>query len=366
MQNSRATYEGLLALKPDVRPFVLTRATYAGGQRYAASWTGDNSSTWDHLRNSTPQLVSLGLSGYPLVGADIGGFRGSPSADLLTRWIELGAFNPIYRDHTDKGTADQEPWVHGLKHEAIRKRYIELRYRLLPYIYTLTEEASRTGLPLMRPLFLEFPQLTLPVDHQFFLGPALLVAPQPIATEDAYEIIFPPGDWYDYHTGRRVRGRPLRVTADLEVLPVYVKAGSIFAQQAAVRSTEEVPTGPLEIRVYPPSFDPAAAGSSEHECEGWLYWDDGVSFAYQRGSYLRDRYTCAVKGESVTVKIAPREGTFTPWWKELEVQLHGAPHAPRRTRVNGVNHPSAFDARAGVARVRLADAPAGSEISVEY
>ena len=136
MENARATYDGLRKLQPDERPFVLTRAAYAGTERYAATWTGDNSSTWNHLGMSVPTLLSLGISGYPLVGDDIGGYAGSPPADLLTRWFEVGAFNPIYRDHTAKGTADQEPWVHGPEHEAIRKRYIELRYRLLPYIYT--------------------------------------------------------------------------------------------------------------------------------------------------------------------------------------------------------------------------------------
>src|SRR5438132_976831 len=113
MENARATYEGLRRLQGDERPFVLTRAAYAGAQRYAASWTGDNSSTWNHLRMSIPNLLNLGISGYPLVGDDIGGFNGSPTAELLTRWLELDAFNPIYRDHTMKGSADQEPWVHG-------------------------------------------------------------------------------------------------------------------------------------------------------------------------------------------------------------------------------------------------------------
>jgi alpha-glucosidase len=113
MENSRATYEGLLELKPQQRPFVLTRATYAGGQRYAATWTGDNSSTWNHLRISTPMLLSLGLSGFSMAGDDIGGYAGSATSDLLTKWIEVGAFNPIYRDHTEKFTDDQEPWAGG-------------------------------------------------------------------------------------------------------------------------------------------------------------------------------------------------------------------------------------------------------------
>ena len=171
---------------PDERPFVLTRATFAGGQRYGFTWTGDNSATWNHLRLATQQLLNLGLSGISFVGADIGGFNGSPEPDLLTRWIEIGAFNPLFRDHTTKGSLMQEVWVHGPEHEAIRRRYIETRYRLMPYIYSLAEESSRTGLPMVRPIFLEFPEVFTPpsngfgnLDTEFLLGPSLLVAPQP-------------------------------------------------------------------------------------------------------------------------------------------------------------------------------------------
>src|SRR5205807_1038925 len=159
--------------------FTLTRAADTGAPRYAATWTGDNSSTWNHLKMSTPMLMSMGISGMPLVGDDIGGFAGSPTPDLLTRWFEVGALNPIYRDHTAKGTADQEPWIHGPEHEAIRKKYIELRYRLMLYLYTAIEETTRTGIPLMRPLFLEYPQAAgfYGDDRDFLFGRDLFVAP---------------------------------------------------------------------------------------------------------------------------------------------------------------------------------------------
>jgi alpha-glucosidase len=209
LQNARATYEGLLKLRPDERPFVLTRATFAGGQRYGFTWTGDNSSTWNHVRLATQQLLNLGLSGISFVGDDIGGFNASPPPDLLTRWIEIGAFNPLFRDHTTKGSLMQEVWVHGPEQEAIRRRYIETRYRLLPYIYTLAEESTRTGIPMMRPIFLEFPEVFTPpsngfgnLDSEFLFGPSLLVAPQPFGeTLDNYVVSFPSGDWYDFWTG---------------------------------------------------------------------------------------------------------------------------------------------------------------------
>ena len=247
MQNSRATYEGLRKLQGNRRPFVLTRATYAGGQRFAASWTGDNSSTWNHYRMSVPTLLNLGLSGYPMVGDDIGGFRGSPSPELLTRWIELGAFNPIFRDHSEKGTLDQEPWVHGADQVAIRKRYIETRYRLMPYLYTLAEEAARTGLPLMRPLWLEYPELEAYYtnDRMFLLGADLLVQPKLDETVDPLDIVVPPGVWYDYWTGERWSGTQKRKAAPaLGELSVLVRAGSIVPHQAVVQSTSETPRGP--------------------------------------------------------------------------------------------------------------------------
>ena len=188
LENARATYEGLLKLRPDERPFVLTRATYAGGQRYGFTWTGDNSATWNHLRLATQMVLNLGISGISFVGADVGGFNGSPSPDLLTRWVELAAFSPLCRDHATKGSLPHEIWNNGAQQEAIRRRYIETRYHLLPYLYALADESSRTGLPLMRPVFLEFPEVFAPsspgfdnMDTEFLLGPSLLIAPPPYA-----------------------------------------------------------------------------------------------------------------------------------------------------------------------------------------
>jgi alpha-glucosidase len=211
MQNSRGTDEGELALRPNERPFVMTRASYAGGQRYSTTWTGDNSSTWNHLRMTVPQLVNLGLSGFSLAGADVGGFAGSPPPDLLTKWIEISAFQPIDRDHSAKGTRMHEVWVDGPQQENIRRRFIEERYRLMPYLYTTAEETSHDGLPIDRPLFLEFPHATddgSPYDlitggSEFLFGSRILVAPNPSPEEIApYTVHLPPGTWYDYWTGQ--------------------------------------------------------------------------------------------------------------------------------------------------------------------
>ncbi|GAC1620571.1 MAG: glycoside hydrolase family 31 protein [Candidatus Acidiferrum sp.] len=328
MENVRATYEGMLALTPDQRPVVMTRAAYAGTQRYASTWTGDNTSTWSHIRLSLPMLLNLGVSGYPLAGDDIGGYSGSPSPELLTRWIELGAFNPIFRDHTGKGTADQEPWAHGREQEAIRQRYIETRYRLLPYIYTSMEETSRTGLPLMRPMFLEFPSQSdfQTNETEYMFGHDLLVAPAISEMMDAMQVSLPAGQWYDYWTGDIVRQTgPLTLSPKLDELPVFVRAGAILPQQPVVQNVEEVPQGPLELRVYPGP-----------ECHGTLYADDGNTFAYQRGVFYRTEFSCSATPGSVEVRMSNPEGTYVPWWKEQRVMVFGVTKKPRQVKVDGV------------------------------
>ena len=315
MENARATYEGMLQLQPNIRPFVLTRAAFAGAERYASTWTGDNSSTWNHMRISIPQLLNLGLSGYAFAGADIGGFNGSPTPELLTRWMELGAFNPIYRNHGTKGSRDREPWVDGPVQEAIRKKYIETRYRLLPYIYTAIEETSRTGVPLMRPMFLEFPnqpEISLNQD-EFIFGNSLLVAPKVWEFDAPYNVILPAGDWYDYWTGAKMAaGKTLEVNPPLDSLPVYVKAGTILPQQPVVQHVEEAPSGPLELRVYPGS-----------ECRGDLYTDDGNTLAYQHGQFFRSHFTCEVQSDHLEVKMSSPEGNYQPWFKDVQIVVYG-------------------------------------------
>ena len=325
MQNVRGTYDGLRTLRPNERPFVLTRAAYAGTQRYAATWTGDNSSTWNHIRMSTPLMLNMGISGYPFVGSDIGGFAGSPPMDLLTRWIELGAFNPIYRDHTGKGTNDQEPWAGGPEQEAIRRRYIELRYRLLPYIYTTVEETTRTGLPIMRPLFLDYPGTTAfyDDDRDFLFGNDLLV--EPVVTEmlDPLVVNLPPGTWYDFWSAKQVVDKDkLELHPNLDELPLYVRAGAILPMQNVIQYTGQTPAGPLELRVYPGS-----------NCHGGLYQDDGHTYDYQKGVFLRVTYSCTLETAGVTVNSHIEQNGFKPWWNTAEVKIYGLATSPREVRL---------------------------------
>ena len=353
MENSRGTFEGLLKLQPDTRPFVMTRASYAGGHRYAATWTGDNSSNWYHLRQTIPQLLNLGLSGFSMSGADVGGFAASPQPELLTRWLELAAFQPIDRDHSAKGTNPQEPWENGTPEDvSTRRRYIEERYRLMPYLYTTTEEMSRTGLPIMRPLFMEFPEAASgkqtvdpAVDSTFMLGPSLLVAESAYPDEvDDYTVALPPGGWYDYWTGSRMEGREGRknpekieveseqvlIHRSLDTLPVFVRAGSIIPQQPLVQSTEEKPEGPLTLRVYPPV-------GFNRDCKGSIYLDDGVSYAFRKGEYLRQNFTCRLMPDGIIVNVTDPEGSFAPWWKLFSIEVYGAAHPAAQASQSTLN-----------------------------
>ncbi|HEV2594407.1 MAG TPA: TIM-barrel domain-containing protein [Sphingomicrobium sp.] len=320
MENTRGTYEGMLRLRPGIRPFVMTRASYAGGQRYAATWTGDNSSTWDHLRLSVEQLINLGLSGFSYSGSDVGGFTGGPSPELLTRWFEVAAFTPVFRDHSAKDTPRAEPWVDGPDQLAIRKRYVEERYRLLPYLYALADENARTGDPLMRPVFYDYPDaLNGDCDRSlaFTLGRSLLISgpPKPESPEP-FDICLPKGGWYDYWTGLPVTQTKLTETPKLDVLPVFVRAGTILPRQPVVQSTSETPRGPLRLDVYP-----------GEDCRGELYLDDGVSVS---GPSLRQEVRCSVMPDGVVLDFGPRSGSYHPWWSEISVTVHGWNHAKAR------------------------------------
>jgi alpha-glucosidase len=382
MENSRATYEGLRALDPGNRPFVLTRATYAGGQRYAATWTGDNSSSWNHLRLATPMLENLGLSGFAFSGADVGGFAGTPTPELLTKWFEVAAFQPIDRDHTEKGTGDQEPWGGGPQQEAIRRRFIEARYQLMPYLYTLADEASRTGLPMVRPLFLEFPDAAPdrhPLDtdadaaSEFLLGADLLIAPAPYPDElDAYSVEFPSSDWYNYWTGARIVGPvapagpnptavsgnhpplSIRVSPELAQLPVFVRAGSILPIAPVVQSTGDTPQGPLTLRVY--------VGD---RCSGDLYQDDGKTYAYQRGVFLRMKFSCGKSIDGLRLKISPHEGSFPAWWKEIHAEIYGWTPKQDEIFVNAKKIPAHMDRKPQSVGLTFVDSGYGAEVEVK-
>ncbi len=326
MLQTQSTREALQRLQPDKRPFVLTRATFAGGQRYAAVWTGDNTADWPALRQSVSMLLNMGISGLPFVGADIGGFSGTPSPELFSRWLQLGVFYPFMRAHTEQVTPDQEPWSYGPEHEAINRRSIELRYRLLPQLYSLMAEAADTGVPPMRAMFIEFPAdaHTWSRQDQFMFGADLLVAPVLHEAARERELYLPTGDWHDYRSGELLRGGGTRrVPVTMESLPIYARAGAVIAEQPVVQHTGEMTTQPLHLRVFP------ASGSRRE----W-YEDAGQGMAYRDGEYARRELHMQASDTGLNITISAIAGRWRPAPRSLCLRMPGHAHA-RHVRIDG-------------------------------
>lgn len=336
MENTRATFEGLKKLRPNDRPFVMTRASYAGGQKYAVTWTGDNNATWDHLKLSVAQLLNLGLSGFSYSAADVGGFTGGPSPELLTRWIQIAAFTPVFRVHAANNTPRSEPWVDGPEHLALRRKAIEERYKLMPYIYQVAEQNARTGDPIMRPVFYDYPEISAaPCDQSmaFTLGKSLLIAgaPKPESPQ-SYGVCLPKGGWYDYWSGAKAEGPAEPQSNKFDVveekpninrLPVFVRAGTILPRQPLTQSLSETPSGPLSLDIYP-----------GEDCKGELYADDGLTNANEKGVFLRQTISCTMGKDGIQIDFAAREGSYKPWWSELAITIHGM-SGPAGVSVNG-------------------------------
>jgi alpha-glucosidase len=240
-QMAQATFEGLQALGQE-RPWVLTRSAFLGTQKYAVSWMGDNSSWWEHLELSLPQLLGMGLSGAPFVGVDIGGFFGNCHGELFARWMEAGVFYPFMRNHSAMGTRAQEPWSFGPEIEALVRRQIELRYQLLPYLETLSWDAHRHGWPILRPLFWEFPEDEESYLHetQAMFGSALMFAPVSKPGHTHRAVYFPPGRWYEFWSDEVVEGPAHRIwPAPLGQIPLFVREGACIPMGQVRQSSDE-------------------------------------------------------------------------------------------------------------------------------
>ncbi len=315
---SQAAYEGLERLQPDRRPFVLTRSGCAGIQRYAALWTGDNSSTWEHLRLAMPMCLNIGLSGVAFVGVDIGGFWEHCSGELLTRWVQLGALLPFCRNHSAMDTRRQEPWAFGEPFESINRRYLELRYRLLPYLTTLFYEAASTGAPVMRPLFWHYlDDLTArEIEDQFLLGRDLLAAPVYQEGGHTRRLYLPAGEWASFWSGERWQGSAwVEVRAPLDELPLFVRAGAFLPLGPVMQHTGERPTDPLTLALYVPAADGTGIST--------LYEDDGGTTDYRSGAFcLRSaRFTWKAPG-SLAITLEAPQGSYRPQRQHLQLEAH--------------------------------------------
>jgi alpha-glucosidase len=314
LQMARASYEGASAALQK-RPFILTRSGYAGLQRYGALWTGDNRAEDDHMLAGVRLLSSLGISGVPFSGMDIGGFTGNPGIGLYTRWMQLGAFIPYFRNHTQLNTKSAEPWTFGEDVLSISRNYINLRYRLLPYLYSTFHEATQNGMPVLRSLAIDYTHdqyIYKPAyQNQFLFGSSLLVMPQESVQQFA-KVYLPAGNWYNLYTDAVEAGNQEKlIELSAATLPVYVKGGSIIPMQSLVQHTGEHPTDTLTLHVY--------YGNQKNE---FLYYeDDGESFRYQQGDYYQRRISFDPAMKRITLETPM--GNRAPAFHFIRLALHG-------------------------------------------
>lgn len=313
-QMARSTYEGTKALLNGKRPFNLTRSGFSGVQRYAAVWTGDNVAYDEHMMLGVRMVSSMGLTGIPFAGYDVGGFVGDAGVRLFARWISIGAFSPFFRGHSMINSRDAEPWSFGEEVEQIARNYIRLRYQLLPYLYSLFYEASQTGMPIQRSLAIAYTHEPKVYDGQFqnqyLFGPYLMVCPVE-SNKDFVKIFLPAGDWYSLYDGARHTG-PVEFITECPVsrLPVFVKAGAILPMQEARANTTEK-SELLILHVYDGDEDTAFA----------YYADDGATFAYQQGQYHKRRIEFQAKTRTLVLRKS--EGSYPSPIQKLKVVVHG-------------------------------------------
>lgn len=289
---AKATYEGLKAADGR-RPFVITRACYAGSQKYTTAWTGDNQSLWAHLQMAIPQLCNMGLSGLSFVGTDVGGFGSDCTPELLARWVQVGAFSPLFRNHSSNGSIYQEPWQFGTEVVDIYRKFVQLRYQLLPYLYDLFFEGEKTGLPVMRPLVMhyEHDKETWNLNDEFLVGEHILVAPVVTQGSTRRMVYLPEGTWYGWEDAKEYEGgKYYLVEASLDTCPIFVKAGSIIPTYDVMQYTGEKPYDTLNLLVFP------GKGRYVH------YQDNGADFAYRDGAFNAYEFTSDAEG-NVTKKL---------------------------------------------------------------
>jgi alpha-glucosidase len=319
MQMARATADGVKQFSYPNRPFTITRSTYAGGQRYSSGWTGDNIASWDHLWLANIQCQRLSISGFSFIGSDIGGFIDTPDGELYSRWIALGAFHPFFRTHSSGDHGDQEPWSFGEPYTSLARHFIELRYQLLPYMYTTFWQYTTQGTPMLRPLtFLDQndPETYLRM-AEFSLGDNLLVCPITQAGADGRWMYLPKGEWYYYWTDElKAGGQEVWASADLTRIPLFMKAGAVVPMQPVMQYVGEKVVEQLTLHVY----------YKNGTAESVLYDDGGEGYAYQDGQQTTRRFRVTGDATSLTLTQAS-EGDYQTPYSTYRVVLHGLPAA---------------------------------------
>ncbi|MCJ7530240.1 MAG: hypothetical protein MUO64_04330, partial [Anaerolineales bacterium] len=357
---TRACKEGQQRLRPDRRPFLLTRSGWAGVQRYSMHWTGDNNSTWQHLALHVQMVLTLGMSGIAMTSADVGGFSGDPGPELYTRWMQTGAFMPFFRVHSMKGSPNQEPWSFGLQVEEICRKYIELRYRLLPYCYTAMWQAAQSGVPMVRPLFWANPEDTraYSIQDQYLYGDAFLVAPVITAGATQRVVYLPDGLWFNFWSNEPIPGgQMVNVDAPLDTLPLFVRCGSVIPLWPVQQYSGEKPVEALELQVY------WAAGSTTSQ----LYEDDGSSPDYDspKAHRLSEFILQVNRDGSGSLRRVIRQRGYTPAYSRQKIRVIGLRTAEAGVELAGGELLSQeYDTATGILHLEI-DASGNFELLLE-
>lgn len=314
LEMARSSYEGAKQAL-NKRPFNLTRAGYAGLQRYAAIWTGDNRAEEDHMLLGVRLLNSLGVSGVAFTGMDIGGFTGNPTTSLYARWMQIGAFTPYFRNHTAVNTKSSEPWAYGEEVLEISRNYINLRYKLLPYLYSAFYDASQSGDPIMRTLAIDYTHDAKVYDvqyqNQYFFGKSFMIAPFE-SNKTFAKVYFPKGNWYNLYSDEKVSGnQALVIPLSMQKLPVYIKESSIIPMQSLIQSTSEKPADTLSLHIYKGDVS-----------NSYVYYeDDGESFSYEKGDFYKRIINYDPSNKTITFDAV--DGSFKSKFSNLKVVFHG-------------------------------------------
>lgn len=318
----KATYEGIKRAT-NKRPFIVTRACYAGTQKYATVWTGDNQSTWEHLRMSLPMLMNLGLSGMAFCGTDVGGFGHDCTPELLSRWVQVGAFTPLFRNHSTIGSREQEPWAFDKTTEDINRKYIKLRYKLIPYLYDMMYKCEETGEPIIRPLLFNYQndRKTYEINDEFNFGDSILVAP--VVEQGArHKLVYlPEGDnWIDYWTGEEYKGGQYIIKeAPLDICPIFVKSLSIIPVGKEQNYVGENNDDILTLNIY--------LGKEKGESTYTHILDDGESFDYKNGKL--NKYIINFKlEEELRIELKENIG-YSKNYNKIKIILNNLEHTKK-------------------------------------
>lgn len=334
MQMVRSTYEGLKKLQKNKRPFTITRAGYSGMQRYTSVWTGDNVASWEHLKLGIIQCQRLSVSGVSFCGTDIGGFSGEPDGELFTRWIQMGVFSPFMRAHSAGDTSEREPWSFGQFFEDINRQYIELRYQLLAYIYSAFWEQHRYGFPILRPIVMSEQDnvFTHFREEEYTFGDKILVAPVSDPGAITKSVYLPKGNWYNYWTHELLAGgKEHLVNAPINILPIFVKAGSVIQESPVMQYVGEIESDEMLFQIY----------YSDYEVNSFCYEDHDDTFAFEQDIYMEKKYV--VNGDSLSMLIKQSiEGLFTPRYEIYDLKIIGLPFLPSKVLIDGKEYVGEF------------------------